>query len=63
MEWEEEFEPAREDPYQVARLRPRKAKRKKFVTSEPYMIDCVGEPDLTGEYLEFKRRWELLQNF
>ena len=60
MEWEE-FEPAREDPYQV--VLPRKAKRKRFVTSDPYMIDCVVEPDVTGEYLEFKRRWELLEEF
>ena len=61
MEWEEAFEPAREDPYQV--VLPRKAKRKRFVTSDPYMIDCVVEPDVTGEYLEFKRRWELLEEF
>ena len=61
MEWEEAFELAREDPYQV--VLPRKAKRKRFVTSDPYMIDCVVEPDVTGEYLEFKRRWELLEEF
>ena len=61
MEWEEAFELAREDPYQV--VLPRKAKRKRFVTSDPYMIDCVVEPDVTGEYLEFNRRWELLEKF
>ena len=61
MEWEEAFELAREDPYQV--VLPRKAKRKRFVTSDPYMFDCVVEPDVTGEFLEFKRRWELLEEF
>ena len=66
MEWEEAFELAREDPYQV--VLPRKAKRKMFVTSDPYMvIDCFSEPaqdaHVMGDYLELRRRWELLQEF